>query len=155
MIDGQKLSDVHAQAPDLWQYLAALPATIEAQQFIALLISGTVGIIAHYTMKWARGEIVGSLLTYLFKDHLRNTVLSFFSYVGFAITTIGSGGLMNDGSSIGWYPILVMGLTTGFAVDAIANKGQRPVWTDEQREKKVESPSTPTAVLPVTGEKQP
>lgn len=119
-----------ADAPEsLWHFLGQIPATMEAQQLYALLISGMVGIAAHYLNKWATGQIEGNLWDYLFHDHARSTVLSIGAYIGFALTTVTSGAL--DGT--GWFTALWMGATTGFAVDAIANKGTRPVWTQEQK----------------------
>lgn len=124
------IAEVKSATPEsLWHFLSQLPATMEAQQLYALLLSGIVGMMAHYLNKWATGQIEGNLLDYLFRDHARNTVLSLGTYVGFALTTVTSGAL--DGA--GWFTALWMGATTGFAVDSITNKGSRPVWSDQQR----------------------
>lgn len=127
------IAEVKAAAPEsLWHFLGQLPATMEAQQFYALMLSGFVGMAAHYLNKWATGQIEGNLWNYLFNDHARSTVLSVTAYIGFALTTVTSGAL--DGA--GWFTALWMGATTGFAIDSIANKGTRPAWTDEQRANK-------------------
>ena len=38
---------------------------------------------------------------------------------------------MLDGA--GWGVVINMGLTTGFAVDALINKADRQMWTEEER----------------------
>ena len=130
MITGQTIAQVKAEAPEsLWHFLGQLPVTLEAQQVYALMLSGLVGMAAHYLNKWATGQIEGNLWGYMFHDHARNTVLSVTAYIGFALTTVTSGAL--DGA--GWFTALWMGATTGFAIDSIANKGTRPVWTPEQK----------------------
>lgn len=143
-MNGPTIQQVKAAEESLWHFLSALPQTHEAQQLYALMIAGMVGMIAHYLMKWAQGEIVGNLGRYLFCDHVRATALSFFTYIGFALATVIAGAL--DGSS--WFTILWLGVTTGFSVDALTNKGIRPKWTEEQRAVKAENPTAPSAVLP-------
>jgi hypothetical protein len=139
-MQGQTLAQVTSsvtQTESLWHFLGQLPGTIEAQQLYALLISGCLGISANYLLKWARQEIAGSLWQYLFKDNARGTVLSVASFIGLAITSIAAGVFTAEaGAYVGWTTVMWFGLTNGFAVDAIANKGTRAPWTDEQREAK-------------------
>lgn len=138
----------------LWHFLSQLMFTLEAQQFFALMIGGVAGMISHWLVKWARGEIAGSLAKYLLYDHVRNTILTVFTYVGFALTTVATPALTGaNGGPVGWFTVLWLGITTGFSIDAVANKGERPVWTDEQRQKSTE-PEAQNAVLPVTQEKE-
>lgn len=132
-MDGKSVQQVVAGGqPSLWDFLSQLPATIEAQQLYGLIISGLLGISANWVVKWARNEIEGNLFDYLLRDHPRNTVLSLASYVGFALATITAGAL--NGS--GWFTVLWLGVTTGFSVDAISNKGKRSEWSEEQRQAK-------------------
>lgn len=137
-MQGQTIAQVTSgatQTESLWHFLAQLPGTIEAQQLYALIISGALGIAANYLLKWARQEIAGSLWQYLFKDNIRGTVLSIASFIGLAITSIAAGVFTADGDTyVGWTTVMWFGLTNGFAVDAIANKGTRAPWTSEQRE---------------------
>lgn len=140
-MEGQTLAQVTSSVTpteSLWHFIGQLPGTIEAQQMYALLISGALGISANYLLKWARQEIAGSLWQYLFKDNVRGTVLSLASFVGLAITSIAAGIFNGEsGGYVGWTTVMWFGLTNGFAVDAIANKGTRAPWTDEQREAKM------------------
>lgn len=149
---GPTVADVKSTQVDLWHFLAQMPSTLEAQQLCGLMIAGVVGMCGHYLVKWAQGEIAGSLVQYLFVDSLRKTMLSFFTYVGFALTTIASPALTVDGGgSVDWFTVLWIGLTSGYAIDSIANKGTRPTWTPDQREAAAATqPETKTAVLPVT-----
>jgi uncharacterized membrane protein len=132
------LAQKTADAVSLWDYLAALPASFEAQLFYALLLAGTLGMMANYVVKWLRDELQGSLFTYLFRTHVKGTLLSLTGSISLAITSIGTGIFTTDaGIFVGWSTVLWFGVTNGFAVDSIANKGQRPVWNDEQRAAKL------------------
>lgn len=160
-MQAQTLEQIKAATPpseSLWHFIARIPESMEAQIFVMLLVAGLLGMIANYAVKWARSEIAGSLHKYLFETNVRGTMLSLFSYIGLMVTSIVGGIFTGDqGGFVGWTNVLWFGLTNGFAVDAIANKGERPIWTDEQRSKaNAASTAAPaeTAVLPVTGEKQ-
>lgn len=159
-MDAPTIEQIKQQAPtseSLWQFLAQIPSSMEGQIFLGLLIAGILGMAGNYTVKWAKGEIAGSLWRYLFCTNVRSTMLSLTSYVGLMVTSIVAGIFTGEhGGFVGWTNVFWFGLTNGFAVDAIANKGDRPVWTEEQRSKANESvgeAKTETAVLPITGEK--
>lgn len=109
----------------LWKFLAALPNTMEAQVFYGLLLSGTIGMAAHYFTRWAKGEIQGSLFAYLFDSYARRTSLALTVIVGMAITAITSNVFVTEsGEFVGWLNVLWFGITNGYASDSIANKGQ-------------------------------
>ena len=115
-----------AEPDSLWHFLASLPATMEAQLLYGMILSGLLGMLANYTVKWAKNEIAGCLGDYLIRSHLRATVLSFTIMVGSAITAIAAGMFTTaEGAFVGWGTVLWLGVTNGFAVDAIANKGHR------------------------------
>ena len=118
----------------LWHFISQLPQSFEAQLLYGLVIAGIAGMIANYVVKWARGDIEGGLFAYLFLSHAKGTLLSFFGFVSLAITSIGAGIFSGEGGVfVGWANVLWFGLTNGFAVDAIANKGQKAVWSDGKR----------------------
>jgi hypothetical protein len=80
-MDAQTIAQVKAEAPaDLWHFLLNLPVTQEAQLFYALMLSGSMGMIASYVMKWAKSEIDACLGEYLFQQNQRATVLAFLTY---------------------------------------------------------------------------
>ena len=135
MNNAQTISQAHeATQQSLWHFLAQLPQTQEAQLLYGLILAGAVGMVANYLVKWAKGEIEGNLWCYLVKDKLRATVLSFSSYVGVAVASIAAGIFVTDGGIfVGWSTVLWFGVTNGFAVDAIANKGRRPEWSEGER----------------------
>lgn len=134
-ITGPTVAQAKLASPEsLWHFLAAVPSTIEFQILIGLMLAGTFGMVAHYTVKWFKGEIAGSLFEYLFVQNFRGTVLSMFSFIGLALTSIITGVFeATGGVFVGWTTVLWFGLTQGFAVDAIANKGDRKEWTDQER----------------------
>lgn len=133
-----KAPTIAEQAPQtLWQFLALFPGSFEAQLFLGLMMAGTVGMFCHYALKWARGEIKGGLLCY-FADNFRSTVLSFFTYVGVAITAIGGGAFLDAGGVfIGWKMVLWMGISNGFTIDAVVNRTTRAIWSRAERDAKI------------------
>ena len=141
----QTMAQAKIATPEsLWHFLAALPTTMEAQILYGVLLSGVVGMVANYTVKWARGEIAGSLWQYLFLTQFRATLLSFFGYMGLAITSIAAAIFStSDGQFVGWATVLWFGATNGFAVDAIANRGDRKAWSPEERAAKTKEEPKP------------
>lgn len=130
---GPRLADKVPEFPSLFDWLRALPGSFEAQLFVGLMLAGTLGMVAHYLLKWARGEIKEHLLCYLWRNK-RSTALSFFTYVGVAIGAISSGAFVTDyGVFVGWKMVFWMGITNGFTIDAIANKTARSEWTPKER----------------------
>lgn len=134
---GAKMSDVvqYSQSyPSLWVYLAQFYKTQEAQIFYALMLSGTLGVFAHYFHKWFSDEITGNLFDYLFRQYPKRTLASFMTYIAWVIGLVGTGVFETaNGDPVGWGVILIMGLTNGYSVDSLANKGRREPWSAEQR----------------------
>lgn len=138
----------------LWEFLAALPFSFDAQVFYAMMLAGTAGMLANWVVRWAKGELP-CLATYLFKINPRRSLLAFITYIGTALTAVMSGVFMSDASAmgevagcvvedgtkhfVGWLNVLWSGAGTGFAIDATMNKGERQEWTAEERAKRVRS----------------
>lgn len=121
----------------LLHFLGSLPASAEAQQLYGFMLAGIVGMVAHYVVRWAYGQIEGSLWRYLFVDSPRRTLLALIGLASLAITAVSTGIFTTpDGAFTGWANVLWTGLTTGFGSDSVVNKGSRPVWSDEQRTEK-------------------
>lgn len=133
------IADIKANAPEgLWQFLSALPASFEAQLFYGLLIFGLIGMTANYFQRWARDEIQGNLVCYLFLQHPKRTLLSFMSYIGLVAAAISTGVFKVDGQFVGWYNVIWIALTTAFTVDVLGNKGETKVWSPAARAEKRE-----------------
>ena len=111
------------------EYVRGVISSKALVQFWVLMLFGFVGVLANYAYKWLRDEIMGSLWAYLARQHPKRTLLSFATFAGYALATVLSPAL--DGA--GWGVVVNLGLTTGFAIDALINKADRQVWTDEQR----------------------
>ena len=77
------------------------------------------GMLAHYVKKWLRGEIAGDLVTYFVRDYPKRTFGAVATLMGTVVAMFLSNQL--DGMDI--KPMLMLALTTGYAVDSIANKG--------------------------------
>lgn len=138
---GKTIAELKTEPETLWHFINQLPVSFEAQLLYGLVIAGLAGMVANYAVKWARNEIEGNLWEYLFTQNVRATLLSFFGFVSLAITSIGTGIFTSDGGVfVGWANVFWFGLTNGFAVDAVANKGKTAVWSQEKRlEKKLET----------------
>lgn len=140
----EQLKSVRPPSESLWHFLAGLPATMEAQILMALMLAGILGSVAHYLTRWAKNEIKGDLLSYLFIDNPRRSLLSAILLFSELVGEIGTGIFTSaDGVFVGWGLVLLSGLKSGYAIDSIANKAERPAWTDEQRQSNAEA-SQPT-----------
>lgn len=135
-----------------WHFLTQLPFTMEAYTLYMLLLGGLVGAGVHYLTRWAKGDIKGGLFAYMFLDNPRRSVLSLISLTSELIVEMGSGLFTtSDGGFVGWGLVLLSGLKTGFLIDAIVNKADRPEWTPEQRASAAgPTAETTNAVLPIT-----
>ena len=124
----QTIQQLRAATPpseSLGHFLQQLPFTIDAQAFYALVIAGLVGMLAHYCIKWAEGEITGSLYNYLFVDNPRRTVLAFMLLGGELLVEVASGMFISDtGQLFGWGTVMFSGLKSGYLIDSLANKGR-------------------------------
>lgn len=115
-------------------YLRAMIGSTMAAQWMVLVIAGFLGVCANYAYKWLTEQIAGSLWTYLFTEYPRRTALAFATFLGWAVLAI-STGLVHD--AMPWGTLINLGLTTGFAIDALVNKTRRAQWSDEERQTKV------------------
>lgn len=111
------------------EYLRAVLVSRPMAQFWVLVLFGTVGMAGNYLWKWLRDEITGSLWNYLTRQYPKRTALAYATFIGYAATTVLSPVL--DGA--GWGVVVNLGLTTGFAIDALVNKSDRQVWTAQER----------------------
>ena len=129
---GPTIQEIKQSAPEsLWHFLEQLPSSMEAQQFYGLLIAGTLGILAHYLMKYLYGET-------LFRKRFKKIIASWLMFVGSCAGLVAVGTFTGDqGGFTGWFSVLVQGFTAGLGIDALANKGGQVAWTPEQREKKL------------------
>ena len=121
---------VHAgQEPpgeSLWQFLAALPGSNEAQQFYALLLGAVVGMIGHYVRAWATGGASGSLYAYMIKDSPQSSALAVLGVVAWCIGEVSTGLFVtSSGEFVGWGLVVMSGLKTGYAGDSLINKGAK------------------------------
>jgi MFS family permease len=130
---------------DLAEYLLAFPGSFEAQLMIGLTIAGVIGMSAHYVVKWARREIEENLFCYMWHNR-RSTFASFCAYISVAIGAIIGDAFMGElGGFVGWKVVFWMGISNGFAIDAIVNKTERARWTPTLRKKITKRAGSPRA----------
>jgi hypothetical protein len=131
------------QPETLWHFLEQLPSSLEAQQFYGLLIAGTLGIIAHYVMKYLYGEV-------LFRKRFKRVLASWLMFVGSCAGLVAAGVFTTDSDGFtGWFSVLIQGFTAGLGIDAIANKSSKEVWSEEKRAEitgKFKTPIVPAEV---------
>ncbi len=91
-----------------------------AAQHLALVfyLAGIIGMLAHYTKKWARGQYVGNLWAYLFADHPRASLAAVITY------TATAAGVLTTASLAGMTlaQVAALGFTTGYAIDSAVNR---------------------------------
>jgi hypothetical protein len=94
--------------------------TALAAQHLALMfyLAGILGMLAHYTKRWARGQYAGNLWAYLFADHPRASLAAVITYTGAAATVLATGSI--DGMKLA--QIAALGFTTGYAIDSAVNR---------------------------------
>jgi hypothetical protein len=126
-LDAPKIREIKAANETLWQFLTALPASMEAQIFYGLMLAGLLGMVAHYFKSWVYKQIEGSLARYLFIDHPRRTLAALLVLVSAALGALASNVFMgDDGQFVGWLNVMWNGALAGFGADAVANKGSEP-----------------------------
>ncbi len=91
-----------------------------AAQHLALVfyLAGIIGMLGHYTKKWARGQYAGNLWAYLFADHPRASVAAFITYTAAAAGVLATASL--DGMTLA--QVAALGFTTGYAIDSAVNQ---------------------------------
>lgn len=97
------------------------------------MIAGTIGAVAHYALKWARGEIKQNPFCYAYCN-FRKLFLSLCVYVGVCTGLIVGDAFIGEyGGFVGWKIVFWTGITNGFTIDAIVNRTERARWTIEER----------------------
>ena len=123
-------------AQSLWAFLAQLPNSMEAQILLGFMLAGILGMLGHFVVKWAYGQIAGNLIAYMFTGdkNMRRTLLATIALLSVALTAVSTGIFTTaEGVFVGWANVLWQGVLTGFGSDSVVNKGGRSIWTDEQR----------------------
>ena len=140
MNDKLTIQQIHASEPEtLWHFLTQLPASLEAQLLVGLLLAGFLGAIASWLIKWSNDDAAG-LVEYCFRNSFKRTVASVLSFLGIVFGFIALEIFTTDsGEFVGWMNVMVNGFMAGIGSDATINKGKRVTWTEAQR-----SPPPPT-----------
>lgn len=91
-----------------------------AAQYLAVVFyfAGLLGMLAHYTKKWARGQYDGNLWAYLFADQPRASLAAFITYTGSAAAVIATGSI--GGMSVA--QVAALGFGCGYAIDSAVNR---------------------------------
>ena len=130
------IAQLKAQAPEsLWHFLLSLPTSMEAQIWYALTLGAVLGMVGHYIRARVNGSISGSPVDYFFRDNLWRSIGAAIAVMGELVAEITSGLFFTDaGLFVGWAIVILSGIKTGYLGDSLVNKGQRVIWTEEQRE---------------------
>ncbi len=129
----QTIATIERTPTSLSVFLANIPGSWEAQIFMGLMLSGLLGMGAHYLVKWSRGEIKENLFCYAVSNG-RKLLLSLLTTTGLAITAVMNDFFIADfGGFVGWKIVLWTGAETGFFIDVIMSKTDRARWSYEER----------------------
>lgn len=115
------------------EYVRTALSSKRMVQLCVLAGFGLAGIAANWFWKWLTDQISGSLWHYLFLDHPKRTLASLAAYTGWVFGVAFPSEMVTDAST--WTAVINLALTTGFAIDVVANKASRAEWTPEQRRK--------------------
>lgn len=85
---------------------------------IVFYVAGFLGMLGHYTKKWARGQYAGNLWAYLFADHPRASLSAVITYSATAAGVLATGSV----EGMGLAQIAALGFTTGYAIDSAVNR---------------------------------
>lgn len=119
-----KIREIKQANESLWQFLSALPSSMEAQILYGLVLAGTAGLLASWLWKYSNGQ-VGCLVDYLFREKRLRTLASVLSMVGGSLAAIAAGVFVTDsGEFVGWLNVLAWGANAGFGVDLAVNRGE-------------------------------
>jgi len=134
-MDAQTIAQLKATAPEsLWHFLLALPSTMEAQIWYALLLGGAIGMIGHYIRGRSTGNLSGSPIDYFVRDNPWRSIATAGAVAAELFAEIGTGIFTTStGQFVGWGIVLMMGLKSGYSIDSLVNKGTRAVWTEKKR----------------------
>lgn len=94
-----------------------LIAELSKYQAAMFYVFGIIGMLAHYTKKWAKGEYIGNLWAYLYADKPKASLYALLTYSGAAAAVVATGTL--DAMKIG--AVVALGFTTGYAIDSSVN----------------------------------
>lgn len=99
---------------------SALTAHSEAGRLAIFTGVAVSGMFAHFTKKWLRGEITGDPVAYFVRDYPKRTLAAFATLMGTVVAMF----LSNQLVGMEMKPMIMLALTTGYAVDSVANKGE-------------------------------
>lgn len=91
----------------------------DINQLLIYALAGLIGAVSHYVIKWGHGEIEGSLFAYVFRDHVRESVLAVMAFAGTALTAY----LMDQLQGVPVKQLLLIGFGAGYVIDSGLNKG--------------------------------
>lgn len=129
------IAQAKLEAPNLLDFLLAVPFTQTSQILYALLLGGALGMIAHYVRGRAAGNIAGSPADYFFRDNIWRSVGAMMAVVAELFGEAGLGLFVTEaGSFVGWGVVIMSGAKTGYIGDSLINKGQRQEWTEKKRD---------------------
>jgi hypothetical protein len=94
--------------------------------FAALVfcLAAGAGQFVHGLKKWAKDETVDSLGEWFFADR-KATILALLSNAGGMVVYISMVDVTRIATSVGWWPLILLGFTSGYTVDSALNKATR------------------------------
>lgn len=119
-------------------YVRTVLTSRRMAQLVVMVGFGLLGIAANWFWKWVTNQIEGSLWRYLVIDHPKRTLASLAAYVGWVFGVAFPSEMVTDLSA--WTAVINLALTTGFAIDVVANKSTRAEWTPAERAAKAAGP---------------
>lgn len=88
-------------------------------QILLLSLGAIIGVLAHFSKKYARQEITGNLYHYFVVDYPGNTISALLTLVSVLAAIVATGQLEHMQTAA----IVAMGFGSGWVIDSGVNKG--------------------------------
>lgn len=92
--------------------------SFETQQLLVYLITGIIGMFAHYVKQYLTDNVSGNFFKYMIGDHPKQSLLTVGSFLISGVGYVYSGAA----TGITWPALIGLAATTGYTFDSTMNK---------------------------------
>jgi len=100
--------------------ITQLGSTSDYYKLFTFTLFSISGVLLHFTKKYLKKEIKSNLFRYLFKSHVRQTILMLMALFGSIFTLF----LSNQIQSIPLQQLILLAVTTGYTIDSAINTSE-------------------------------
>lgn len=122
----------------VWEWASGVFYTFDAQIVLALIVSGSAGILWHYFCQARKGQVPWCFTKYML-EHPGATASSIMALVAAIAAMSGFSVFYENGEFVGWWKVMVYGFGVGLMTDVSLNRAEPPdqprkdLLTEEER----------------------